>query len=62
MAVAAYLYGCCVNTMRGMADRGHVRVKRTPGRHRRIDRDSIEEISRDPGREVVLDIIRGIGA
>jgi len=59
---AAYLYGCCINTMRTMADRGLVSVKRTPGKHRRIDRDSLEGpglIDRD--RQVALDILKGLG-
>ena len=61
VAQAAYVYGCCVNTMRTMADKGWVNVKFTPGRHRRIDRDSLERPNFDRDRQVALEILQGLG-
>jgi len=61
VAQAAYLYGCCVNTMRTMADRGLVNAKFTPGRHRRIDRDSLEQQDYDRDRQVALEILQRLG-
>jgi hypothetical protein len=62
ISLAAYLYGCSLNTMRSMADKGFVNVKWTPGKHRRIDRDSIEGTAhQDVDRAIALEILKGMG-
>lgn len=56
---AARYAGVCHNTMRAMADRGDVRVRRTPGGHRRIDIESLDSPS--PAEVEALAIVRSLG-
>ena len=50
-----------MNTMRAWADSGYVASKRTPGRHRLIDRESLDAPSFDDilTRKIVNEILGG---
>jgi len=60
VAAAALFAGVCENTMRAWADAGHVVSQRTPGGHRRIDRESLLSMT-DADQQVALEIARGLG-
>lgn len=55
---AARYAGVCANTMRIWADSGYVASKRTPGGHRRIDRESLDAPS--PNEVQEAELIRNI--
>jgi excisionase family DNA binding protein len=57
---AAKYAGVCPNTMRKLVDEGEVDAGRTPGGHRRVDRESIDGyFNRD--QEAALAIVRDLG-
>lgn len=57
-AEAALWAGLGVTNVRAMADAGRFRTRRTPGGHRRIERESIDAV--DMGEVVALEILRGL--
>lgn len=60
VSMAAKYAGVCVNTMRKWADEGLVDGDRTPGGHRRIDRESIDRMLGGQARAEALAIVRGL--
>ncbi len=59
---AAEILGVDVTTLRGWADAGNVRFFRTPGGHRRFDREDLERLLQSSEARPARPSVHGVGA